>query len=164
MRVFTPFDTPSAKNTLRSVSLYRRSESIYRNGGHFALIHIVSRADELSNVKKLALAVFIALLTIFIVIGKKKFDGTSSRLHGFGGRNRDFHSFVYGIYARSDETSRARSLDKAYSARTFRAFAVIESAEGGDFVSASFCCFEYGHTRFDFVRNSFDFNINFSHL
>ena len=163
MRVFASFDTSAAKNTFGSISLDGRSEDIDGDGRFFALIHIVARADELSDVKEFALTVLVALLTIFIVVGKKKFNGTSSRFHRLGRGNGYFHSFVDGVNARSDKSSRAGCLYKADSARASGTFAVIESAKRGNLVTAGFRRFEYGHTGFDFVRYAFDFNIYFSH-
>ena len=95
----------------------------------FAAVNAFSCACELGNVQKLALAVLVALLAVAVVVGKKKFDRRSSCRNGFGRRYGDFDAFGDGIYAGRHKTACACCFDEANTARTARAFAVIESTK-----------------------------------
>ena len=163
VRVFTSFYASAAKDTFRGISYDGRGQFIQRGRGLFALIHIVARARYLCNVQQFTLAVLFALLAVLVVVGKKKLYRGSSCRRCFGGGNGDFHAFRYGIYARCNQTSRARCFYQANTAGAFGAFAIVECAKGGDFKAAAFCRFENGHACFYFKRETFNFNIYFRH-
>ena len=110
--------------------------------------------------KKFAFAVFIALLAVYGVVGKKKLYGGSSCCGCFGGRNADFHSFENGIYAGSNKGSHSLYFNKAYAAGTLVAFTVVKVAKGRDFIAAGSCGIDYGKAFFYLIRMAFDFNVD----
>ena len=163
MRVFASFNASTAKNTFGRIAGDGRADFIHRHFRLRTFVYVISCARNFCNVQKFAVAIFVALLTIFIVVGKEQFHRRTSCRRCFGGRNGNFHTFRYGIYARCNQTSRARCFYQANTARAFRAFAVIECAKGRDFKTAAFCRFENGHASLYFKRETFNFNIYFRH-
>ena len=110
--------------------------------------------------EKFAVAVFGALLAVYGVVGKKKFNGSSSCCGCFRGGNADFHSFKNRENAGSNKASHAFNFNKANTAGTLVAFAMVKVAERRDFISASSCCVNGGKALFNLIRMAFNFDIN----
>lgn len=110
--------------------------------------------------EKFAFSVFVALLAVYGMVGKKKFNGSSSCRGCFRGGNADFHSFKNGENAGSNKASHSFYFNKADAAGTLVAFAVVEIAKGRNFISAGSCCVNGGKAFFNLIRMAFDFDIN----
>jgi len=162
--IFASCNTASAKNAFAGIANYGRVEFINGNRGLGAFEHIGSCAGKFCNVKKFAFSVFIALLAVYGMVGKKKFHRSSSCGGGFWGRNADFHTLENREYAGSNKASHAFYFNKANAAGTLIAFAMVKIAERGNLVSAGSCCIDYGKAFFDLIRLAFDFNIDFAHF
>jgi len=115
-------------------------------------------------VKKFAFSVFVALLAVYGMVGKKKFNGSSSCGGCFRGGNADFHTFKNRENAGSNEASHSFNFNKANTAGTLVAFAVVEIAKGRNFISAGSCRINGGKAFFNLIRMAFDFNIDFAHF
>ena len=122
--------------------------------------HFGSCSGKFCNMEKFAFSVFVALLAVNGMVGKKKFNRGSSCCGCFRGRNADFHALENGEYAGSNKSSHAFNFNKANTAGTLVAFAVVKIAERGNFVSASSCCVDNGKAFFNLVRMAFDFDID----
>ena len=162
--VFASCNAASAKNALAGIANYGRVKFINGNRGLGAFEHIGSCAGKFCNVEKFAFSVFIALLAVYGMVGKKKLNGSSSCGGGFWGRNADFHTLENREHAGSHKASHAFNFNKANTAGTLVAFAMIKIAERGDLVSAGSCCVDNGKAFFDLIRLAFDFNIDFAHF
>ena len=158
--VFASCDAASAKDTFAGIANDGRVKFIngYRGLGTFE--HFGSCAGEFCNVKKFAFSVFLALLAVYGMVGKKKFNRSSSCCGCFRGGNADFHSFKNRKNAGSNKASHSFNFNKANTAGTLVAFAVVEIAKRGNFISASSCCVNYGKAFFNLIRMAFDFDIN----
>ena len=110
--------------------------------------------------EKFAFSVFLALLAVYGMVGKKKFNGSSSCCGCFRGGNADFHSFKNRENAGSNKASHSFYFNKADTAGTLVAFAVVEIAKRRNFISAGSCCVNYGKAFFNLIRMAFDFDIN----
>ena len=162
--VFTSCNAASAKDAFAGVADDGRVKFIngYRGLGTFE--HFGSCAGEFCNVKKFAFSVFVALLAVYGMVGKKKFNGSSSCGGCFRGGNADFHSFENGENAGSNKASHSFNFNKANTAGTLVALAVVEIAKGRNFISASSCRINGGKAFFNLIRMAFDFNIDFAHF
>jgi len=149
----------SAKDTLGGITNNRGRKLVQSYSGLGAYKAILAGTGNVSNVKKLALAVLVALLAVLIVIGKKKLNGSTASLACLGAGNDDLHTLVYGIYAGSNEASCALNLNKAYTARAVGALTMVESTKRGYLVSAFFSRFQNCQALFDLIGNAFYFNI-----
>ena len=158
--VFTSCNAASAKDAFAGVANDGRVKFIngYRGLGTFE--HFGSCAGKFCNMEKFAFSVFIALLAVYGMVGKKKFNGSSSCCSCFRGGNADFHSFKNRENAGSNKASHSFNFNKANTAGTLVAFAVVEIAKRGNFISASSCCVNYGKAFFNLIRMAFDFDIN----
>ena len=158
--VFASCDTASAKNAFAGIADDGRVKFIngYRGLGTFE--HFGSCAGEFCNVEKFAFSVFVALLAVYGMVGKKKFNGSSSCGGCFRGGNADFHSFENRENAGSNKASHSFNFNKADTAGTLVAFAVVEIAKRGNFISASSCRINGGKAFFNLVRMAFDFDID----
>ena len=162
--VFASCNASSAKNAFAGITDDGRVAVIngYRGLGTFE--HFGSCAGEFCNVEKFAFSVFVALLAVYGMVGKKKFNGSSSCGGCFRGGNADFHSFENGENAGSDKGSHSLYFNKADTAGTLVAFAVVEIAKGRNFITAGSCGIYYGKAFFNLIRMAFDFNIDFAHF
>jgi len=162
--VFASCNASSAKNAFAGVANDGRVKFIngYRGLGTFE--HFGSCAGEFCNVKKFAFSVFVALLAVYGMVGKKKFNGSSSCGGCFRGGNADFHTFKNRENAGSNEASHSFNFNKANTAGTLVAFAVVEIAKGRNFISAGSCRINGGKAFFNLIRMAFDFNIDFAHF
>ena len=158
--VFASCDTASAKNAFAGIADDGRVKFIngYRGLGTFE--HFGSCAGEFCNVEKFAFSVFVALLAVYGMVGKKKFNGSSSCCGCFRGGNADFHSFKNRENAGSNKASHSFNFNKADTAGTLVAFAVVEIAKRRNFISASSCRINGGKAFFNLVRMAFDFDID----
>ena len=162
--IFASCNTAAAKNALAGIANYGRVKFVNGDRGLGAFEHIGSCAGKFCNMKKFAFSVFITLLAVYGMVGKKKLNGSSSCGGGFWGRNADFHTLENREHAGSHKASHAFNFNKANTAGTLIAFAMIKIAERGDLVSAGSCCVDYGKAFFDLIRLAFDFNIDFAHF
>ena len=162
--VFTSCNAASAKNAFAGVANNGRVKFIngYRGLGTFE--HFGSCAGKFCNMEKFAFSVFVALLAVYGMVGKKKFNGSSSCGGCFRGGNADFHSFENGENAGSNEASHSFNFNKANTAGTLVAFAVVKVAERRNLISAGSCGVDYGKAFFNLIRMAFDFNIDFAHF
>ena len=162
--VFASCNASSAKDTFAGITDDRRVEFIngYRSLGAFE--HIGSCAGEFCNMEKFAFSVFVALLAIYGMVGKKKFNGSSSCGGCFRGGNTDFHTFKNRENAGSNKASHTLYFNKANAAGTLVAFAVVKVAKGRNFITAGSCGIYYGKAFFNLIRMAFDFNIDFAHF
>ena len=160
MCVFASCNTASAKDTFAGITHDGRVEFIdgYRSLGTFE--HFGSCTGKFCNVKKFAFSVFVALLAVYGMVGKKKFNRSSSCCGCFRRGNADFHTFENGEYAGSNKASHAFDFNKANTAGTLVAFAMVKVAKGRNFISAGSCCVNYGKAFFNLIRMAFDFDVD----
>ena len=158
--VFTSCNAASAKDAFAGIANDGRVGFINGYGSLGTDEHFGSCAGEFCNMEKFAFSVFLALLAVYGMVGKKKFNGSSSCCGCFRGGNADFHSFKNRKNAGSNKASHSFNFNKANTAGTLVAFAVVEIAKRGNFISASSCCVNYGKAFFNLIRMAFDFDIN----
>ena len=162
--VFASCNAASAKDTFAGITNDGGVEFVNGYGSLASFEHFGSCTGKFCNVKKFAFSVFIALLAVYGMVGKKKLNRGSSCGGGFGGGNADFHTLENREYAGSHKASHAFNFNKANTAGTLVAFTMVKVAERGDFVSAGSCCIDGGKAFFDLIRLAFDFNIDFAHF
>ena len=158
--VFASCNAASAKDTFAGITDNGGVEFIDGYGSLGTFEHFGSCAGEFCDVEKFAAAVFIALLAVDGMVGKKKLDGGSSCCGCFRGGNADFHAFENREYAGGNEASHTFYFNKADAAGTLVAFAVVEIAKGRNFVAAGSCCVDNGKAFFNLIRMAFDFDID----
>ena len=153
-------DAASAKDAFAGVANDGRVKFIngYRGLGTFE--HFGSCAGKFCNMEKFAFSVFIALLAVYGMVGKKKFNGSSSCGGCFRGGNAYFHTFENRENAGSNKASHSFYFNKADTAGTLVAFAVVEIAKRRNFISAGSCRINGGKAFFNLIRMAFDFDIN----
>ena len=158
--IFASCNTASAKDAFAGITDDGVVGFINGYGSLGTDKHFGSCTGEFCNVEKFAFSVFLALLTIYGMVGKKKFNGSSSCGSCFRGGNADFHTFENGENAGSNKASHSFNFNKADTAGTLVAFAVVKVAKGRNFISASSCCVNYGKAFFNLIRMAFDFDID----
>ena len=158
--VFASCNAASAKDAFAGITNDGRVGFINGYRGFGTHEHFGSCTGKVCNMEKFAMAVFLALLAVYRVVGKKKFNRSSSCCGCFRGGNADFHSFENRENAGSNKGSHSFNFNKANTAGTLVAFAMVKIAKRRDFVSASSCCVNYGKALFNLIRMAFDFDIN----
>ena len=125
--------------------------------------NIVAGSGEGGDVKKLALAVFGAFLTIPVMVTEEEFNTVAAGFRGFGAGDKDFHPFTDGIDTTGDEATCPLDFDQADSAAASRALTVVKRTQRWDVVTATTGGFENGEAFFDLEGLAIDANVYFCH-
>ena len=164
MSVGAAGDAAAAEHALGGVADEGGGELVEMSLGLDAGVLVLFRAGDGGDVEELALAVLLALLAVFIVVGEQELNASSAGLNGLGRGDADLHALGYGVDAAGDEASRSGGLNEADAAGADVALAVVKGAKGGDLITAGLRSLKYGHAGFDLIGDAFDFNIDFRHL
>ena len=163
MGILAALDAAAAEDALAGIADDGWSDIVKLCLGLCAHKHFLAYAGLLCHVEQLALAVFGAGLAVDGVVAQKQLNADAAGGKSLGGVDENFHTLVYGVNAGGYKTSCALHLNKAYAAGALTAFAVIECAERGNFITALAGSFQYSEACLYLIVFSFDFDIDFTH-
>jgi hypothetical protein len=155
--------TATAEDTLGGVPYQGRRQLIQISPGVRACKGVVPCSGQLCHMQQLTVFILFALLTVLVMVGQQQLHAFSSCFHGSGGGDTNLHALGYRVYTAGYQTSCACGLYEADAAGAQIALAVVEGAEGRDLIPAALCSLQNSHSLFDFVRDSFDFDVDLSH-
>ena len=118
--------------------------------------------DELGDMQQFTVAVFAALLAVYIMVGQKQFNASSSSLNRLRVGDPDLHTFADRENTACDKSAgtTAGSGDEADAAGTLVAFSMVKGAQRGDLITAFLRSFKNRKTGFHLIGLAFDLNIN----
>ena len=111
--------------------------------------------------QQFTVAVFAALLAVYIMVGQKQFNASSSSLNRLRVGDADLHPFADRENTACDKSAgtAAGSGDETDAAGTLIAFTMVKGAQRGDLITAFFRSFKNRKTGFHLIGLAFDLNI-----